>query len=106
MTMQRSTFTSPVDDLELATYEWDVADPRGVVQVAHGLAEHSARYDRFARALNDAGYTVRATDHRGHGASIAGTPGDFGAPGLEALIADVAAYGARGRGELPLFLFA
>ena len=106
MTMQRSTFTSPVDGLELASYEWDVADPRGVVQVAHGLAEHSARYDRFARALNDAGYAVRATDHRGHGASIAGTPGDFGAPGFEALIADVAAYGASLHGDLPLFLFA
>ncbi len=106
MTMQRSTFTSPVDDLELASYEWDIADPRGVVQVAHGLAEHSARYDRFARALNDAGYTVRATDHRGHGASIAGTPGDFGAPGFEALIADVAAYGASLHGDLPVFLFA
>ena len=106
MTVQRSTFTSPVDDLELASYAWDVADPRGVVQVAHGLAEHSARYDRFARALNDAGYAVRATDHRGHGASIAGTPGDFGAPGFEALIADVAAYGASVREDLPLFLFA
>jgi alpha-beta hydrolase superfamily lysophospholipase len=106
MPMQRSSFTSPVDDLELATYEWDVADPRGVVQVAHGLAEHSARYDRFARALNDAGYAVRASDHRGHGASIAGTPGDFGAPGFEALIADVAAYGATLRGDLPLFLYA
>jgi alpha-beta hydrolase superfamily lysophospholipase len=106
MTMQRSTFTSPVDDLELATYEWDVADPRGVVQVAHGLAEHSARYDRFARALNEAGYSVRATDHRGHGASIAGAPGDFGPAGFEALIADVAAYAASLRGDLPLFLFA
>ena len=106
MPMQRSTFTSPVDDLPLATYAWDVADPRGVVQVAHGLAEHSARYDRFAQALNDAGYTVRASDHRGHGASIAGTPGDFGAPGFEALIADAAAYGASLRGDLPLFLVA
>ena len=106
MPAQRSTFTSPVDDLELATYEWDVADPRGVVQVAHGLAEHSVRYDRFARALNDAGYTVRASDHRGHGASIAVTPGDFGAPGFEALIADMAAYGASLRGDSPLFLFA
>src|SRR4051794_36435003 len=106
MAAQRSTFTSPVDGLELATYEWDVADPRGVVQVAHGLAEHSARYDRFARALNDAGYSVRATDHRGHGASIAGTPGDFGAPRFEALIADVAAFGASVRNDLPLFLFA
>jgi len=106
MPVQRSTFTSPVDDLELATYLWDVADPRGVVQVAHGLAEHSARYDRFARALNEAGYSVRASDHRGHGASIAGTPGDFGAPGFEALIADMAAYGASLHGDPPLFLFA
>ena len=106
MTMKRSTFTSPVDDLELASYEWDVTDSRAVVQIAHGLAEHSARYDRFARALNDAGYSVRATDHRGHGASIAGTPGDFGAAGFEALIADVAAYGASVRGDQPLFLFA
>jgi alpha-beta hydrolase superfamily lysophospholipase len=102
----RSTFTSPVDGLELATYEWDVAAPHGVVQIAHGLAEHSARYDRFARALNEAGYTVRATDHRGHGASISGSPGDFGASGFEALIADVAAYGVSLRGDLPLFLFA
>jgi alpha-beta hydrolase superfamily lysophospholipase len=106
MTMQRSTITSPVDGLTLASYEWDVADPRGVVQVAHGLAEHSARYDRFAGALNEAGYIVRACDHRGHGASIAGTPGDFGAAGFEALIADMAAYGAGLRGDLPLFLFA
>jgi alpha-beta hydrolase superfamily lysophospholipase len=106
MTMQRSTFTSPVDGLMLATYEWDVADPRGMVQVAHGLAEHSARYDRFARALNAAGYTVRACDHRGHGDSIADTPGDFGAPGFDALIADLAAYGASLHRDLPLFLFA
>ncbi len=106
MTMQRSTFTSPVDDLELATYSWDVADPRGVVQVAHGLAEHSSRYDRFARALNDAGFSVRAFDHRGHGASIAAAPGDFGAAGFEGLIADVAAYGASLQGDLPVFLVA
>ena len=106
MPVQRSTFTSPVDDLELATYVWDVADPRGVVQVAHGLAEHSGRYDRFARALNDAGFSVHASDHRGHGASIAGTPGDFGAPGFEGLIADMAAYGASLRGDTPLLLFA
>ena len=106
MTAQRSTFVSPADGLELATYEWDVADPVGVVQVAHGLAEHSARYDRFAAALNDAGYSVRATDHRGHGASIVATPGDFGAAGFEALVADVAAYGASLRSDLPLFLFA
>ena len=106
MTMRRSTFTSAVDDLELATYAWDVADPRGLVQVAHGLAEHSSRYDRFARALNEAGYSVRAYDHRGHGDSIAAAPGDFGAAGFEGLIADLAAYGASLQGDLPVYLFA
>ncbi len=110
MTLQRSTFASPTDALELAVYAWDVPDPRGMVQVAHGLAEHSGRYDRFARALNEAGYGVRAVDHRGHGDSIAATPGDFGPGGFEALIADLAAYGASLcdslSGDLPLFLFA
>ena len=110
MTAKGSTFTSPVDATVLATYEWDdLFVPRGAVQIAHGLAEHSARYDRLAKALNAAGYLVHAHDHRGHGSSIAGQPGDFGAAGFEALIQDTAAYGATLRDErpdLPLFLIA
>jgi alpha-beta hydrolase superfamily lysophospholipase len=110
MTANRSAFTSPSDGTALATYAWDdVADPVGVVQVAHGLAEHSARYERLARALNAAGYVVHALDHRGHGASIVATPGDFGAVGFEGLVADVAAYGValqRSAPDLPLFLVA
>jgi alpha-beta hydrolase superfamily lysophospholipase len=50
--------------------------PRAVVQLAHGLAEHSARYARLAAALNAAGYTVYANDHRGHGPKAA--PADLG----------------------------
>src|SRR3984957_5429831 len=45
--------------------------PRAVVQIAHGLAEHSARYARPAAALNSAGYAVYANDHRGHGPKAA-----------------------------------
>ena len=41
--------------------------PRAVVQIAHGLAEHSARYARLAGALNAAGYAVYSSDLRGHG---------------------------------------
>lgn len=41
--------------------------PHSVVQIAHGMAEHSARYTRFAEALTGAGYAAYADDHRGHG---------------------------------------
>ena len=50
-----------------------------------------------------------SADHRGHGKSIAGAPGDFGVAGFDGLIADLAAYGAHLREqhpELPLFLIA
>jgi alpha-beta hydrolase superfamily lysophospholipase len=40
---------------------------KGVLQVIHGMAEHSARYDRMARALNSAGYAVFSHDLPGHG---------------------------------------
>jgi alpha-beta hydrolase superfamily lysophospholipase len=42
---------------------------RAIVQIAHGLAEHSARYARLAATLNEAGYGAYASDHRGHGPS-------------------------------------
>ena len=45
--------------------------PRAIIQVVHGMAEHSGRYERFARAASAAGFAVVADDHRGHGETIA-----------------------------------
>ena len=45
--------------------------PRAIVQIAHGLAEHSVRYARLAAALNAAGYGAYAADLRGHGPKAA-----------------------------------
>lgn len=45
----------------------DVDVPRAVVQLIHGMAEHSGRYERLALALTSAGYAVYAQDLPGHG---------------------------------------
>lgn len=51
--------------------QWDPAcEPIGVVQLVHGVAEHIARYDGFARFLADRGYVVVGEDHPGHGKSV------------------------------------
>lgn len=110
-TTSTASFPSNADGTQVATYTWanTAGQPVGVVQIAHGLAEHGARYDRFARQLNAAGFVVHAVDHRGHGRTAAGRLGDFGAAGFGGLIADVAQYGSALRaqhGSLPVFLFA
>lgn len=46
--------------------------PKAAVIVAHGMAEHAARYGRFAEELAGAGYAVYVPDHRGHGRTAAG----------------------------------
>lgn len=46
---------------------WPHPSPRAIVQLAHGVGEHSGRYVELAEALVAAGYAVAADDHRGHG---------------------------------------
>ena len=46
---------------------WPVDDPAAVVQLSHGIGEHIGRYGKLVDALNAAGYSVWADDHRGHG---------------------------------------
>ncbi|BCH31799.1 lysophospholipase [Mesorhizobium sp. L-8-10] len=68
--------------------------PRAAIQVNHGLAEHAARYARFADRMAGRGYHVYAHDHRGHGETGAGDAplGRFaGAGGVAKVIADVGA---------------
>jgi alpha-beta hydrolase superfamily lysophospholipase len=71
--MPASEFELRTDDgVRLMARRWLPAGrPRAVVQIAHGLSEHSARYARLAAALNAAGYAVYANDHRGHGPKAA-----------------------------------
>jgi alpha-beta hydrolase superfamily lysophospholipase len=69
------TLTTP-DGVDLFVYCWlpngdpKNEQPKAAVQIAHGLAEHAARYARLAEALNSAGYAVYGNDHRGHGRTV------------------------------------
>jgi alpha-beta hydrolase superfamily lysophospholipase len=75
--MHSSTFAIVREGAAIFVRRWlPDAPPRAAVQIAHGLAEHSARYERLAIALTDAGYGVYASDHRGHGPACA--PADLG----------------------------
>jgi len=73
MAWQEASFAAS-DGTTLAVYRWpDAQAPsRGVIAIAHGMAEHAARYDEFARYLNRRGYVVEAHDHRGHGRTARG----------------------------------
>ncbi len=48
---------------------WAPENPRAILMIAHGMAEHSARYDAFARHLANEGWVVCMNDHIGHGRS-------------------------------------
>ncbi|MEG1509952.1 MAG: alpha/beta hydrolase, partial [Clostridia bacterium] len=55
-------------DYELNLCIWDdVKNPKGVVQIVHGMAEHVKRYDVLAKFLNQNGYICLGDDHRAHG---------------------------------------
>ena len=56
------------DGKKIFVHEWtDVENPKGIVQIIHGMVEHGKRYEAFARFLNEYGFMVVADDHRGHG---------------------------------------
>jgi len=76
---------------------------KGAVQIAHGAAEHSGRYERFARFLNDNGYAVYANDHRGHGRTRvrSGELGDAGPDAWNRIVGDARELTDRVRGENP-----
>lgn len=65
-------FQSSSSTQTIRAVHWQsTGDVRGVVQIAHGVAEHMDRYDDFARFLCENGFAVFGCDHLGHGHSAA-----------------------------------
>ena len=66
---------------------------KGVLQLTHGMTEHSGRYDALARTLTAAGWAVAGFDLPGHGRN----PGPdgiatFGQGGWEAALEAVGRF--------------
>jgi alpha-beta hydrolase superfamily lysophospholipase len=95
--------------VSIAFYEWPVANPKGVIQIAHGLGEHARRYDAMAATLNRAGFSVYADDHRGHGQTGLGQIannktkklGSLGAGGMDATFNQVFEFSKLIKSENP-----
>jgi len=112
-TATEATFID-AEGVEIHTWRWDAPTPRGVVELLHGLGEYATRYEPLARDLVAAGYTVRALDYRGHGATgMAQWDGDvtklgrLGPGGVRATIAGIRRFTDDLRAEhgaLPLVL--
>lgn len=77
-------------------YVWNAPKPVAILQLAHGLGDHALRYEELAQALVQAGITVYADDHLGHGRTgLQQHGGDhsklgrLGAGGQRAVVADL-----------------
>lgn len=58
------------DGEKIFYYHWKTINPKGIVQIAHGVGEHAGRYKPIASLLQEQGYEVYANDHRIHGNSV------------------------------------
>ncbi len=66
-TVKIKNIPSSVEGEKLHTIIWECKEPKAVLQISHGMAEHIMRYDSFARWLNEHGIIVAGNSHLGHG---------------------------------------
>ncbi|WP_018763872.1 alpha/beta fold hydrolase [Arthrobacter sp. 135MFCol5.1] len=104
MSLQEIEFTSANgrDTIQAWVYE-PIGQPKAIVQLVHGLGEHSRRYLHLISTLVDAGFIVVAGDHAGHGrtAMQQGTWGDAGEDAAKVVVADELTLQAKARAALP-----
>ena len=101
--MLMKSFTLKMDDgYELCCNRWQPdaeEEIKGVIQLHHGLAEHSLRYDRFGSILAENGYVLNAYDMRGHGRSA--EVADKNGTGLFGKLADLKAVTDNLKNDFP-----
>lgn len=112
---QPYTLASPTGALLAVRYQpaQIISDNKayGIIQINHGLAEHSGRYAEFAACLAQAGYHVYAHDHRGHGltSAIDAPQGSFARYNGDGVVLDDIAFINRHirheHSDLPIIIF-
>ncbi len=85
--MEYQTITS-TDGETLYLKIYNIENPKGCVQIVHGMQEHQTRYENFAKFLNANGYACVTSDLRGHGENAKELGFFKETKGYEALISD------------------
>lgn len=84
---------STTDGLEIGVLYLapDSMEPKGTVQLVHGMCEHKERYKPFMEYLAAHGYICVIHDHRGHGESVRNAEdlGYFYEGGAKAMVDDI-----------------
>lgn len=91
MALYEVPFASSNDRDEIQAWIYTpVCEPRAVVQLIHGLGEHSRRYIHLIATLLEHGFVVAADDHAGHGATAmrSGVWQDSGENGADVAVDD------------------
>ncbi|WP_419810936.1 alpha/beta fold hydrolase [Bacterioplanoides sp.] len=64
MTIRTITTT---DQQSFSAHTWQHPQPKALIHIVHGMAEHCLRYRPFAEYLQQQGFNVVTHNHRGHG---------------------------------------
>lgn len=94
------------DGIKLFEQTWNgVERPKALINIIHGLNDHSSRYDEWARKLVMSGFIVRSFDLRGQGRS----EGKRGyCSDISLMLEDINGFVKKGQSlfpDLPMFLY-
>lgn len=63
----KEVFLKTIDEYDLCLHLFPINNPKGYIQLIHGMEEHQERYEPFIKFLNSLGYYCVSSDMRGHG---------------------------------------
>ncbi len=110
--MKSTTFSyKDQDGIQIFVNKWepDSGQAKACIQIVHGVAEHSLRYQAFGENLTSKNFICYAGDYRGHGKSVVdGNLGHFGPNGWRGnvnSIHELTKIIKKENPNLPVFLF-